>query len=169
MNTKSTGNPEALKGYKNDSQRQTRQELELALARLRNGNPKRVKRGTPITATSVAQEADVNRTTLYRYHQPVLNEIQKHNDATPKQKLEAKRGELADAQAKAREYRLMAEDLQTEMNAWARQNYALAHRVQELDALIRERDKLIAEQQGKLREAGKVVTLWPASAANPAG
>ena len=43
------GNPEALRAHKEASQRQTRQELELALARLRNGNPRRVKRGAAIT------------------------------------------------------------------------------------------------------------------------
>lgn len=165
MTTKATGNPEALKGHKEASQRQTREDLQLALARLRNGNPKRVKRGTPISAASVAEEAGVDRSTLYRYHEPILTEIRKLNDATPKKQLEAKRGELAETQAKVREYRGMVEELQAEMNAWARQNYALSHRVQELEDLIRQRDELIADLQARLKDAGKVTSLraMPAS------
>jgi DNA repair exonuclease SbcCD ATPase subunit len=166
MNTKATGNPEALKGHKEASQRQTREDLQLALARLRNGNPKRVKRGTPISAASVAEEASVDRSTLYRYHEPVLTEIRKLNDATPKKQLEAKRGELAGVQAKVREYRGMVEELQAEMNAWARQNYALSHRVHELEDLIRQRDELIGELQVRLKEAGKVTALRPVQPAD---
>ncbi|MGS1394423.1 hypothetical protein [Pseudomonas aeruginosa] len=88
------GNPEALRAHKEASQRQTRQELELALARLRNGNPRRVKRGAAISATTVAREAGIDRSTLYRFHEPILTAIRKFNETMPKQQLEAKQGEL---------------------------------------------------------------------------
>ncbi|MER0850809.1 hypothetical protein AAA542_09085 [Pseudomonas aeruginosa] len=149
------GNPEALRAHKEASQRQTRQELELALARLRNGNPRRVKRGTSISATTVAREAGVDRSTLYRFHEPILTEIRKFNETTPKQQLKSKQGELGEAQAKAREYRGALEAARNEMTAWARQNYALAHRVQDLEATLRHRDKLIAELQARLAESSK--------------
>lgn len=159
MSTKPTGNVKALRGHKEASVRQTREALELALARLRNGNPKRVKRGTLITAASVAEEADVDRSTLYRYHEPVLVEIRRLNDASPKKKLETKRGELAKATAKIREYREMVEELQAELVSWARQNYALSHRAQELEDLLRQRDQLIEGLQVRLKDAGKIVPL----------
>jgi chromosome segregation ATPase len=154
-----SGNPEALRAHKEASMRQTRQDLYSALARLRNGNPRRVKRGIPVSATSVAEEAGVDRSTLYRYHEPILIEIRKLNDATPKKQLQAKRGEVAGALSKAREYRKALEDARAEMNEWARQNYALSHRVQELESLLRDRDKMIVELQEKLNGTGKVVSL----------
>ncbi|MFU5948438.1 hypothetical protein ACM7P6_07840 [Pseudomonas aeruginosa] len=153
------GNPEALRAHKEASQRQTRQELELALARLRNGNPRRVKRGTAISATTVATEAGIDRSTLYRFHEPILTAIRKFNETTPRQQLEAKQGELGEARAKASEYREALQAAREEMTAWARQNYALTHRVQELEAILRQRDKLIADLQARLAEAGKSVSL----------
>ncbi|MBI8451145.1 hypothetical protein JEZ57_30325, partial [Pseudomonas aeruginosa] len=91
------GNPEALRAHKEASQRQTRQELELALARLRNGNPRRVKRGTLVSAAAVAAEAGIDRSTLYRFHEPILTAIRKFNESTSKQQLETKQGELGEA------------------------------------------------------------------------
>lgn len=159
VSTEPAGNPDALRAHKTASQRQTRHELELALARLRNGNPKRTKPGAPITAASVADEAGIDRSTLYRFHEPILVEIRKLTDATPKKKLQAKQGELADAQAKAREYREMAERAQAEIVDWARQNYALSHRVQELEHIIQARDSIIEDLKLRLKDAEKVVPL----------
>jgi hypothetical protein len=157
------GNPEALRAHKEASQRQTRQELEFALARLKNGNPRRVKRGAAISATTVAREAGIDRSTLYRFHEPILTTIRKHNDAAPKQQLEAKQGELREARSKARKYREALEAARDEMTAWARQNYALAHRVQELEAFLRQREKLIADLQARSAETGRSSSLKLAS------
>lgn len=153
------GNANALKAHKRASQRQTRKNLELALARLRNGNPRRVKKGTLITVASVAEEAGIERSTLYRYHEPVLTEIRKLNSTVPQKQLHVKRGELAEAIAKLREYRDALEQARAEIIAWARQNYALSHRLQELEANIRQRDTTIAELQDKLRTAMKTTPL----------
>jgi len=154
---KVSGNPKALRAHKEASLRQTRQDLELALKRLENNNPSRVKPGTPITASSVAEEAGIDRSTLYRYHDPILTEIRKLNNVTPKKQLQAKRGELAETLARMREYREALKESRAEMTVWARQNYALTHRVQELEELIRQRDTVIKELHGQLREAKKVV------------
>ena len=155
----SQGNTEALRGHKEASQAKTRQELELALARLRNGNPQKVKKGARITPAAVAKEAGVDRSTLYRFHEPVLTQIRKLNEKTPKQQLEAKRTELADALAKAKEYRVMLEDAQDEIKAWARQNYMLSHRVQELEEMLRIRDRVIAELQQQANGKSKITQL----------
>lgn len=153
------GSSGSLKAYQEASQRQTRRELELALARLRNGNPRRVKRGVAITASSVAQEAGVERSTLYRYHEPILTEIRRLTDATPAKQLQTKRSELAEAISKAREYRQALEEARAEMTEWAQQNYALSHRVQELEELLRQRDLTITELQVKLRAIKNVSLL----------
>lgn len=157
--TAQQGNTEALRGHKEASQAKTREELELALARLRNGNPRKVKPGTRITPASVAQEAGVDRSTLYRFHEPVLTQIRKLNEKAPKQQLEAKRTELAETQARARDYRELLEEAQDELKAWARQNYALSHRVQELEELLRIRDEVIAQLQQQVNKKPTVVGL----------
>lgn len=157
------GNPGALRTHKEASQRQTRKDLELALARLRNGNPRRVKKGTPITTASVAAEAGIDRSTLYRYHEPILTEIRKINENSQKKRLQAKQGELAESQARTREYREALKDALTEINAWARQNYLLSHKVQELEAMILERDRFIAELQSQPRGATKIMQFRPIS------
>lgn len=159
MSTEASGNPEALRAHKEASLRQTRHELELALARLRNGNPKRVKKGTLISAAAVAEEANVSRSTLYRFHDSILAEIRQLNETTPKKKLQAKCGELAEVQTKAKEYREALIEAHDEMTNWARQNYALTHRVQELEDELRQREKTITDLQARLEEAGKVVEL----------
>lgn len=150
-----TGNPEALRAHKEVSQRKTRKELELAFTRLKNGIPLRVKLGTVINAKTVAAEADIDRSTLYRFHQPILTAIRQLNETTSKQQLQAKRGELGEARTKAREYREALETARNEMTAWARQNYALAHRVQDLEATLRHRDKVIEELQAQLAESNR--------------
>lgn len=159
MRREANGNPEALRAHKETSLRQTRHELELALARLRNGNPKRVKKGTLISVAAVAEEAGISRTTLYRFHKSVLAEIYQINEATPKVKLQVKCGELAETQAKAKEYREALIEARDEMTNWARQNYVLTHRVEELEEELRQREKTIADLQTRLQEAGKVVAL----------
>ncbi len=155
--TKETGNPEALRAHKADSQKATRLELELAVRRIVNGNPQRVKKGTSLSPLAVAAEADVNRTTLYRYHEPVLTEIRRINDSTPQKKLREKQSELAEIEAKAKEYRLMLEDEQANLAKMARQNYILSMRIKELEGIVQNRDTLIAE----LRSSNQRVVAFP--------
>jgi hypothetical protein len=53
----------------------------------------------------------------------------------------------------------MVEELQAELVSWARQNYALSHRAQELEDLLRQRDQLIEGLHARLKDAGKVAML----------
>lgn len=159
MNGQGKGNTEALRGHKEASQANTRQELELALARLRNGNPSKVKKDTRITPAAVAQEAGVDRSTLYRFHEPILTQIRKLTEKEPRQQLMAKRNELGDAVAKAKEYRELLENVQDELKAWARQNYALSHKVQEMEEMLRIRDEIIAQLQQQVNARSKIMDL----------
>lgn len=145
--TQEVGNVEALRSHKAESLKKTRQELELAVRRIVNGNPQRVKKGTPLSPSSVAKEANVERSTLYRYHEPVLTDVRRINEATPQQKLREKHTELADAKAKSKEYREMLEEEQANLAQIARQNYALNMRIKELEGIVRDRDLLIDEIQ----------------------
>ena len=142
----------ALAAQKRQSVKETRQKLEFALLRLSNGNPRVVKKGTKISAASVAKEAGVNRVTLYRFHEPVLVEIRKINDTAPKTQLKESRSELAQASAKLKEYRHLVEEAQEEVAALARINYRLDGRISELEGLIRVRDEVIAGLQKQLNE-----------------
>lgn len=159
MSTSPAGNTEALRSYRDATHAKTRQELELALARLRNGNPRRVKKGIRVTPMSVAQEAGIDRSTLYRFHEPVLSQIRKLNEKEPRQQLQTKRTELSEVLTRVKEYRVMLENYQGEMKAWARQNYALSHRVRELEDLLRIRDGVIAQLKQQASISPKVVRI----------
>ena len=143
---------EALAAQKRQSVKDTREKLELAVRRLVNGNPRVVKKGTKITAASVAKEAGVDRVTLYRFHEPVLVEIRKINDTAPKALLKESRSELAQSAAKQKEYRRLVEEAQEEVAALARINYRLDARIAELEELIRVRDGVITGLQKQLNE-----------------
>lgn len=145
---------EALTAQKRQSMKETREKLELALRRLANGNPRVVKKGTKVTAASVAKEAGVDRVTLYRFHEPVLVEIRKINDTAPKALLKESRSELAQSAVKQKEYRRLVEEAQEEVAALARINYRLDARIAELEELIRVRDGVIAGLQRELNERG---------------
>lgn len=143
---------EALAAQKRQSVKETRQKLELALRRLAHGNPQVVKKGMRITASSVAEEAGVDRATLYRFHEPVLTEIRKINDTAPKTQLKESRFELAQTNTKMKEYRQLVEEAQEEVATLARINYRLDARISELEGLIRIRDERITEFQKQLNE-----------------
>lgn len=153
------GSPASLIDHKARSVKATREQLELALARILEGKPKRVKPGTAASALSVAKEAQVDRSTLYRYHADFLDKVKRATNSTADQRLESKRGELSRLQAKAREYKNIADDLQAELEAVARSNYALSHRMHELEELLRQRDAVIADLQQRIRENGHVVRM----------
>lgn len=136
---------QALAFKQRQSVKGTREKLELALRRLVNGNPKIVKKETKVSAAAVAKEAGVDRVTLYRFHRPVLDEIQKINDSGPKSQLKETRSELAGTEAKLKEYRKLVEEAQAEVTALARINYGLDARVAELENLLRIRDERIEE------------------------
>lgn len=160
--TISEATQEALVAQKRQSVKDTRHKLELAVRRLVNGNPRVVKKGTKVSAASVAKEAGIDRVTLYRFHEPVLVEIRKINDSTPKAQLKESRSELSTTNSKLKEYRRLVEEAQEEVAALARINYRLDARIAELEALIRIRDERITEFQKQLNERGsraKVVSV----------
>lgn len=136
---------QALVFKQRQSVKGTREKLELALRRLVNGNPGVVKKETKVSAAAVAKEAGVDRVTLYRFHRPVLDEIQKINDSGPKSQLKETRSELAGTAAKLKEYRKLVEEAQAEVSALARINYRLDARIAELENLLRIRDERIEE------------------------
>lgn len=153
------GNSGALRAHKAESQADTRLELEKALARLRNGQPKRVPKGSKINATTLAEEADVDRSTIYRYHPAILDEIQRINNSTAAMRLKEKRGEFAQAEAKARKYRQMLEEAQAHKELLKRENYRLQRRIDELEALLRQRDDVVEEFQRKINTKQTAASL----------
>lgn len=153
------GNSGALRAHKAESQADTRLELEKALARLRNGQPKRVPKGSKINVSTLAKEADVDRSTIYRYHPAILDEIQRINNSTAATRLKEKHGELAQAEAKARKYRQMLEAAQAHKELLKRENYRLQHRIDELQALLRQRDDVVDELQRKINTKQTAASL----------
>jgi len=155
-NATRSANSEFLVAHKNRSIKTTREQLELALTRLLEGKPKRVKIGAKISALAVAKEAQIDRSTLYRYHSDFLDKLKVATNSTAAHLLESKRGELSRVQAKAREYRNIAEDVQAELEAIARNNYTLSHRVQELEELLKVREAVIADLNARIRRLSTI-------------
>ena len=75
-------NATAPRERKRMSHEETRVALLEAIARLRCGNPQRVDRGTGITVSSVAREADVHRTTIHNHHTDIVVHIIISHDST---------------------------------------------------------------------------------------
>lgn len=153
------GNIEALKAYKSESQAETRLELERALARLRNGHTKRVPQNSKINASTLAKEAGVERSTIYRYHSAILNEVQRITNSASTTRLKEKQGEFAQAVAKAKEYRQLLEEAQVHKEALKRENYRLQHRIDELEAFLKQRDEVIGELRRNTNPDQTVVPL----------
>jgi hypothetical protein len=157
MTTVPEASLEALAAHGRESVKETRQELELAVRRLVNGNPRQVPKGTKLTAASVCKEAGVDRATLYRFHEPVLTEIRRINDTTPRAQLKESRSELAATETKLKEYRALVEEAQAEVAALARVNYRLDARNKELEDLLRIRDEVISQLQQQVNAPKNVV------------
>ena len=157
MTTVPEASLEALAAHGRESVKETRQELELAVRRLVNGNPRQVPKGTTLTAASVCKEAGVDRATLYRFHEPVLTEIRRINDTTPRAQLKESRSELAATETKLKEYRALVEEAQAEVAALARVNYRLDARNKELEDLLRIRDEVISQLQQQVNAPKNVV------------
>jgi hypothetical protein len=148
---------EALANHSKGSAKETRQKLELAVRRIVHGNPQVVPKGSKLTAANVSREAGVDRVTLYRFHEPVLTEIRRINDTTPKALLKENRTELHKTNTEVRELRKLVEEAQEKETALARVTYGLNARIAELETLLSIRDELIAEYRNTLnpRSGGK--------------
>ena len=152
--TAAAGN-RALAAHARRSMRETRHKLDLAVRRLAHGNPRVVPKGTRLSAASVAKEAGVDRATLYRFHEPVLAEIRRVNETTPKEKLRTSRAQTREADARLKEYRALLEQAQSEVAALARVNYRLQAHVEELETSLRVRDDRIAVLQRQINKRSK--------------
>ncbi|HUI46108.1 MAG TPA: hypothetical protein VL122_09035 [Nitrospirota bacterium] len=73
---KKSGNPEGSRVVTDKRKIATHNALVEAYNRLERGKPTVVKKGTLITPSSVAREADVDRNVLYRRHRDILLKIQ---------------------------------------------------------------------------------------------
>ncbi len=73
------GDLSALLEVKRPEKEKLHDEFLLAFNRLREGSPIRVPSGTPISVSAVANEANRDRTSLYKDHREVLNLIKEHN------------------------------------------------------------------------------------------
>lgn len=150
---------QALAASSERTEKATRQALELALARLRHGNPKVVQKGAAVTPTSVAREAGVRRETLYRFHQPVLDQIHEFNSKGPREEVRRLRTELAAQRATVKELRRLAENAQKAEEGLARVNHRLTARVAELEQLLRVRDETIRDLRQGSNTPSRVVAI----------
>jgi len=127
--------------------KKTRKKLELALHRLQRGTPRKVKKGVKITPASVALEAGVERSTLYRYHEPVLDQIRSATNKKLSTRLADKQATLTELRQKLKDHVKLSEEEQEKVELQARIIHRLEHRIKELEAMLRVRDERILKLQ----------------------
>lgn len=158
---KTHGNPEGLKAGADKREIATHNALVEAYKRLERGEPTVVKKGTPITSSSVAREANVDRSVLYGKHRDILEKIQQT-------KIERKDGlgsrrrrrHLNEAEVRIDELREVIDILQKEKADIATalaSSYLKNTQIQDdLERVVKERDSL--KQQLKKIRPLRVVT-----------
>ena len=151
----------AFRAHKIRMMEKTHGELQSAILRIVNGRPRRVPKGSRLTVNNVAKEAGVDRSTIYKYHATVLSDIHTRNNATPKAVLKEKRGELSRAQDRVKDYRRLTAEAQADKEKLLQVNYRLNRQIKYLEALLKQRDKVIKELQKDLnfKSRKKVVGL----------
>ena len=140
----------AFRAHKLRMMEKTHGELQSAISRILNGRPRRVPKGSKLTVNNVAKEAGVDRSTIYKFHSSILNEVQTRNNATPKEVLKEKRTELGQARERVKEYRQMTEAAQADKEKLLQVNYRLNQKLKDLEKLLTQRDKVIKELQKEL-------------------
>jgi len=126
----------------------TRELLWEALARLRSGTANVVPIGTKISATSVAEEAGVDRATLYRSHSVVLDEIRQTPPHISNKEPATKTKPPTDK--RLAEYKLLAEEAQAQVTLLARNQYGLGAQIEELTRALEVKESIICELNERL-------------------
>lgn len=135
----------------------TRQRLWAALDRLRSGNTNIVPIGTKLSAKALAEEACVDRATLYRSHSIVLEEVRcSLKEITPKAPRPAPKVRRTDA-SKVSEYRTLAEQAQQQVTMLARQLYMLDAQISELTRTIEMKNSIIKELTERVEHQIRIV------------
>ena len=142
----------ALAKQKFESQQITREKLQQAIARILSGETLVVKKEAELSPSSVAAEAGIDRTTLYRFHRPILNSIRKLSGKESRSPLLLAQSKAAASVNQVKELRALTEQAQQEVIALARINHRLDARVRELEELLRIRDETIAGYQAHSRK-----------------
>ena len=101
----------------------------------------------------------MERSTIYRYHSTILNEVQRITHSAATTRLKEKHNAYAQAEAKTKEYRQILEKCQADKEMLKRENYRLQHRIDELEAFLKQRDEIIGELQRKINPDQTVVFL----------
>lgn len=132
---------------------QTRQKLISAIERLLTGMPQNVMPGTTISAKSVAAEARVDRTTLYRFHKDILAIINGHlSHSKPDQEKVDTVEKRESSSGKLTEYKNLLREAQQQVAMLARHQYDLSNRIDELNNELARKDRIIAELTRRITE-----------------
>jgi len=140
---------QALRDNAEKREQQTHNDLVAALNRLKNNEPINIKKGTKITLTSVADEADVSRSSLYN-HKDILERVKiciKKKSISPAQ---ARRMTKKNAIKKEENTKKIIQQLNEDKSKLAQENYKLSLGKDELNNLLESRNKEIAELNRRL-------------------
>ena len=126
--------------------------MERALERLLSGKAKVAKKGARLGVAAVCEEAGgIERSTVYRYHEPILIAIERAKKKIGAAGAAERIAREVKATKKRDDFRALAEQAQSETAALARINYRLQARVVELEELVRQRDATIRSLQGPVK------------------
>lgn len=140
---------QALRESADKREQQTHNELVQAFNRLANGEPINVKKGTKVTAKSVAEEAGVSRTSLYN-HPDILEQVKRYIEKKSISPAQARRLTKEEAERKEQETKELIQQLNTDKSKLAQENYKLSLENEELRRLNEAKDKENAELKRKL-------------------
>lgn len=154
----------AIVSYAQQSLGDTRRKLDLAVRRVADGKPLVAPAGAKLTVASVAKEAGVDRTTVHRFHRPVVDEIRRLNAQARRSRRSVSAAPSEDTEVRLKEYRALVIQAQAEVAALARINYRLQAEVDDLKERLRIRDERVANLQRQVNPRPKTESGAPGTA-----
>ncbi|GGI53227.1 TetR family transcriptional regulator [Oxalicibacterium solurbis] len=149
----------ALQEFKQKSREVTRLKLENALQRLSTGNPLIVESKRKISVSLLAEEAQVDRVTIYRFHKTILTELTRLKNEQSGKLLESTNSSLKENSLKIKEYMQLAANAQEEVIALARQNYLLSTQISALQETSSRQEKLISDLKKQITQESEKLYL----------
>lgn len=113
----------------------THDKLQDAITRIVEGHPvfvQPVKNLQQITIALVAEEAGVERTTLYKYHSDIIERIQRIKNASDQEQAHKEKTALQKAQAKNHEYLDEIRKIKQQRDLALEENYRLSMELQKI-------------------------------------
>ncbi len=125
------GNPEAPAGSRQDSLLSTEEKLREAIQRIRERRTRIVTPGRKLSVDSVAEEAEVARSSIYRYHPDIIAEIRGEKKSRAETTTATDRKASAESEEKVRKANQRIRELEDQLVNALRENHVLQKALRE--------------------------------------